>query len=556
MIEVLLNSKSLGSHWPNAQKVATRMFRALNILKTNQQLAEVICSTRAKSKLLQAFESYLRKGLRLEKEVITDRMLQKLVVSAFLCHLRQHDVGSCFTTSISIQIQEKEPLLMVKDFKEIVETGVLKRSGMTCPATLPTYILASDFLFENLLLHSWDMTLANLMFHTEIGLSKILPPINAVIKPFLDKCNPKKIDEIKKLLNEKCQQYFRYVFNPNVTGSQMINGEPFLGTAVLHFYNSVSRQLQPIQNVENFIRCFNQLIQLLIQESSSDNRDYLQLIADIDFTKIQRKISKFLRVNASPTADRVSMVSGGKNFLDPGGGLPCYLLKAYFEADEVFRETRQTHTAEALLNYLSAFQTSIPGSAVFGVGGSNHGMSLLSKPFSLADFKAKGNAICQESVKPYLRTINRALVPYTSISESFMIMDLLYEQNVGTLKEFSIRLQETLELLKRNSKILTQKNSASVETIMRTVESAIMSIPDVKSKTTLIHIIDSNWGNIQPTLYWGSGSQGDVDHHFALGYSPLTGLLHLYRASSDNSFVSAKSFFEWFPRVETSIALK
>src|SRR5262249_58414391 len=53
---------------------------------------------------------------------------RRAAVASLLTKLRQHDVGSCFATSVAIQAQEKVPDVFLKDIKSLIETGTVVRS--------------------------------------------------------------------------------------------------------------------------------------------------------------------------------------------------------------------------------------------------------------------------------------------------------------------------------------------------------------------------------------------------------------------------------------------
>ncbi|MCB1113589.1 MAG: hypothetical protein KDK62_02410 [Chlamydiia bacterium] len=72
-------------------------------------------------------EKVIRETLDLsEHHSITDLDTRIAAVSAWLTYLRQ-SVGSCFATAPAILLQMEQPDQMLKDFKELLETGRLKR---------------------------------------------------------------------------------------------------------------------------------------------------------------------------------------------------------------------------------------------------------------------------------------------------------------------------------------------------------------------------------------------------------------------------------------------
>jgi hypothetical protein len=53
---------------------------------------------------------------------------RRAAVASLLTKLRQHDVASCFATSVAIQAQEKIPDVFLNDIKSLIETGTVVRS--------------------------------------------------------------------------------------------------------------------------------------------------------------------------------------------------------------------------------------------------------------------------------------------------------------------------------------------------------------------------------------------------------------------------------------------
>lgn len=72
-------------------------------------------------------EKWIRLSLGLKKgEAIQKREAVRAVLSAWFMPLRQN-VGSCFATAPAIEIQEEHPEYLIRDLKDLLETGRLKR---------------------------------------------------------------------------------------------------------------------------------------------------------------------------------------------------------------------------------------------------------------------------------------------------------------------------------------------------------------------------------------------------------------------------------------------
>lgn len=102
------------------------MLDALQALKNTPSLRNLIDRlSRPERNLI--LERVLRETLDYgEHHLVTDRDTRVAVLSAWLTYLRQ-SVGSCFATAPAILIQSEQPEAMLADFKELIDTGRIKR---------------------------------------------------------------------------------------------------------------------------------------------------------------------------------------------------------------------------------------------------------------------------------------------------------------------------------------------------------------------------------------------------------------------------------------------
>jgi hypothetical protein len=104
---------------------------ALKMLKKLQEqpeLQEVIESIKAPDPGSPAC-GLIRSVLNLPADFpVSKAEARRAAIASLLTKLRQHDVGSCFATSVAIQAQEKVPDVFLKDVKSLIETGTVVRS--------------------------------------------------------------------------------------------------------------------------------------------------------------------------------------------------------------------------------------------------------------------------------------------------------------------------------------------------------------------------------------------------------------------------------------------
>ena len=102
--------------------------KMLQKLQDRQELQEVIHSIKAPNPDGPACE-LIRSVLGLPADFPVGKVeARRAALSCMLTKLRQHDVASCFATSVAIQAQEKIPDVFLKDIKSLIETGTIVRS--------------------------------------------------------------------------------------------------------------------------------------------------------------------------------------------------------------------------------------------------------------------------------------------------------------------------------------------------------------------------------------------------------------------------------------------
>lgn len=121
--------KHLYSLGPGRQHDAKRqelILRVLCTLNTNKQLVKDLISISKPESHRHAIR-IIRDTLQIpEKTPVTDAHARRAALSAWLCFLRQ-SVGSCFGTAPSILVHAEQFGLFLRDIKEILNTGRIKR---------------------------------------------------------------------------------------------------------------------------------------------------------------------------------------------------------------------------------------------------------------------------------------------------------------------------------------------------------------------------------------------------------------------------------------------
>lgn len=121
---------SLYSLGPNRQYDGMRqkhMLTVFDALNSNKELVHIVQSiTRPISH--KYAEQMIRDTLLLPGNVpLTDAHARRAVLAAWLCTLRQN-VGSCFATAPAIVVHDEQPAVFLKDLRDLLSTGRLKRT--------------------------------------------------------------------------------------------------------------------------------------------------------------------------------------------------------------------------------------------------------------------------------------------------------------------------------------------------------------------------------------------------------------------------------------------
>lgn len=115
---------------PQRQYDSIRHNHILSVLKSIQESKELERHLKQISKphLHPLADQMIRDTLQLpHSTAISDAHAQRAALSAWMCYLRQN-IGSCFATAPAIIIHDEQPELFLKDIKELLATGRLKRT--------------------------------------------------------------------------------------------------------------------------------------------------------------------------------------------------------------------------------------------------------------------------------------------------------------------------------------------------------------------------------------------------------------------------------------------
>jgi len=118
---------SLGPHRQYDSKRQEHMIKVLRLLHENKDLLRLLKSI-DKPVSHKYADQIIRDTLALPANVsITDAHVRRAVLAAWLCTLRQ-SVGSCFATAPAIIIHDEQPEVFLKDIRDLLNTGRLKRT--------------------------------------------------------------------------------------------------------------------------------------------------------------------------------------------------------------------------------------------------------------------------------------------------------------------------------------------------------------------------------------------------------------------------------------------
>jgi hypothetical protein len=107
---------------------STHALKMLKKLHERPELQEMVQSIKAPDPRSPACD-LIRSVLGLPADApVGEAQARRAAVASLLTKLRQHDVGSCFATSIAIHAQDKLPDLFLRDVKSLIETGTIVRS--------------------------------------------------------------------------------------------------------------------------------------------------------------------------------------------------------------------------------------------------------------------------------------------------------------------------------------------------------------------------------------------------------------------------------------------
>lgn len=137
LIEEVKNS--LYSLGPNRQYDAKRQEHLLNVLSMLNGSKELVRLLQSIDKPIshKYADQIIRDTLALPPNAaVTDAHARRAVLSAWMCLLRQ-SVGSCFATAPAIIIHSEQPEMFLKDVRDLLNTGRLKRTFGGVEYTVP-----------------------------------------------------------------------------------------------------------------------------------------------------------------------------------------------------------------------------------------------------------------------------------------------------------------------------------------------------------------------------------------------------------------------------------
>ncbi|MDR0647044.1 MAG: hypothetical protein LBF43_01235 [Puniceicoccales bacterium] len=142
----------------------TNLVQQLDRLLHNQDLREVLANI-GQNGIAPASQRAIRETLGLPPDApITAKEAQQAALAALLSPLRQGDIGSCFVTSVAIDIHDTRPLEMLRDMTSLIERGYMERRNghahIQVPFNQSLFNQQAATITGNPLLRCWEYTLA------------------------------------------------------------------------------------------------------------------------------------------------------------------------------------------------------------------------------------------------------------------------------------------------------------------------------------------------------------------------------------------------------------
>lgn len=129
------------------------LLRALETLAKDKEVQKEIAQV-SKPYSHKVADQILRETLQLSvNDALKDADAKRAVLAAWFCYLRQN-IGSCFATAPAIVVQNEQPLTFLRDIKDLLATGRIKRTFSGNEYVVPLSISSGVGEFKKRVLYS------------------------------------------------------------------------------------------------------------------------------------------------------------------------------------------------------------------------------------------------------------------------------------------------------------------------------------------------------------------------------------------------------------------
>lgn len=534
--------QNLSSDWKNYFLYDDHFVKMLSLIESNREIQEVITSIRVNPKNTEVNE-FIRKCLKIDStKPVTDRDCQTFVMSAMLARLKQDDLGSCFATNLSIQLQSTQPLRKAEDLKAIIEKGMLVRRDPSTntieeiPLVYPNYIFdATNFRKQNGLLQMWDFSLANMAGNEQRMFARIRVPMTHLISKAVNKIDPKVAEGLCETILTRLKRDLRYQYEPTE-----------LGVFKLRHFSEETKSWENLKTHKEFIAAVTKSIKQLMDDHTGVTKDYLDLILKevMDDPQVLKKLNELLHTT-SANQHRLVHKQNIKSLFNFFGGYGASVLRHYFESRSLYEETFVGYTNEEIFERLIDLNNSIPANAIVSFFTMGHVSSFLKDHPSLQnpDLQAmiqQGNALLEEPFSTYSGIWLQA---EKEVLEDFFPNRIENALTSRGFRRFSATLKEFLTIIPSVLESVTGRTT-DFEKIALRFDQLIMENPVVRDKLKIVHMIYTNWYRQPVTKPPGLMLFSDL--HWGFGFRPSLGAIGLYRISKDMAYIHVESLRDVF----------
>lgn len=520
--------------------------RILDQLQSDEEMRKILSHIQA-PEAHSPSNKIIKEQLDLEEDQVVDQQeAQQAVLSALLTPLRQGQVGSCFGTSIAIEIQVNHLKGMLQDLKSLVEQGLLIRTIDNIKTHFPFLGAKASkkgpYHLQHLLLRAWEYSISNMAESRESSLIKkrSISTSTRIIKEALTEIKLPK-EEANQLIDEIGEGLFKrmtFLYDANLQAPQIAaDGHSTQGAWVLydttHSPNPKDwKRINDLEEAIDFI--LNALKEIpfedaekghdLIEYLSQDNRIAKGLVYRYG-VDVQNKTLEELKQDAKNLDDSLWGYFTGNS--------PDRIIHTYFElktppaTKKIIPKTAK-RALEFCLETIDTLPPSLQSQSYIPITIPLHALSLMPHHPSIQEIQEKGGIPFmidqgRQFEKQPLETVNykliqscckycRELKPSTK-TQLPALMEELAKQPSITIGDF---IKQTKEIIQNLQEIKANELDQVMEKLIQYI--------NPKSSFDLIEIADTNWEDNLATR----------SIHFGFAYSLGKGEIALYQIESKN----------------------